>query len=98
MKRLAQSRIDILWKLAVDASVNDPKRAREYMQSARKIAQKARIKLPRDYSRRLCKECGTLLVPGRNSRFRVRHNRSTHLTMTCLNCGSVRRFPVIRES
>ncbi|MHA1588206.1 MAG: ribonuclease P protein component 4 [Candidatus Thorarchaeota archaeon] len=91
-RRLAQERIDILWEQASDVASQKPPLARQRMASARKIAQKARIKIPRHIGRQLCKKCGTVLVPGQNCRVRMRNNRSRHLTVTCLNCGAIRRF------
>jgi RNase P subunit RPR2 len=84
---VARARISILWGLLMRAAGDRPE-----------LAQRARIKLPRDMNRQICKECGTVFVPGRNCRVRVRSNRATHLTVTCLVCGAVRRFQVIREA
>ncbi|MHA1481424.1 MAG: ribonuclease P protein component 4 [Candidatus Thorarchaeota archaeon] len=97
LKQLAHARIDILWKSAVETATERPEHAKRQMHSARKIAQKVRTKVPRHMSRRVCRKCGAVLIPGRNARFRIRNNRSTHLTMTCFDCGTAKRFPVIRE-
>ncbi len=91
-RKLAQERIDILWEQASDVASQKPPLARQRMTSARKIAQKARIKIPRHIGRQLCKKCGIVFVPGQNCRVRLRNNRSRHVTVTCLNCGAIRRF------
>lgn len=98
LRRLAESRIQILWKQAKDVAKENPDLARDYVSTAKKIAQKARISLPQRITRRICKECNSVLVPGRTVRFRVRNNRSTHLTVTCLHCGAVRRLPVTNQT
>ncbi|MHA1906653.1 MAG: ribonuclease P protein component 4 [Candidatus Thorarchaeota archaeon] len=98
VKRLARARIDRLWEQSRQDAATRPERAQKTMRSARNIAQKARMSLPRDISRQICKGCGTVFVPGRNCRMRVRHNRSRHISVTCLNCGAIRRFPVIGQS
>ncbi|MBY8997272.1 MAG: hypothetical protein KGD60_06030 [Candidatus Thorarchaeota archaeon] len=92
-KRLTQARVDILWEQAQEhVKSGKPNLARQKMLSARKIAQKTRTKMPRHISRRICKTCGTILVPGDTCRVRVRHNRSKHVVVTCLDCGAVKRY------
>lgn len=94
-KRLTQARVDILWDQAQrEVESGRPELARQKMLSARKIAQRTRTKIPRHIRRRVCKSCGTILVPGSNCRVRVRHNRSKHVTVTCLSCGAIRRYYV----
>ncbi|MFW9767617.1 MAG: ribonuclease P protein component 4 [Candidatus Thorarchaeota archaeon] len=92
-KRLTQARVNILWEQAQEeVRRGRPEIARRHMFNARKIAQKTRTKLPRYMSRRVCKACGTVLVPGENCRVRIRHNRSRHMTVTCLTCGMIKRY------
>lgn len=92
-KRLTQTRMKILWEQAQeDVRAGKPEIARRKMLSARTIAQKTRTKLPRHISRRICKTCGTILVPGDTCRVRVRHNRSKHVVVTCIGCGAVKRY------
>jgi ribonuclease P protein subunit RPR2 len=92
IERLAQARIEILWKQALQESKVRPEAARKQMLSARKIAQRARIKIPRDINRRVCSECGTILIPGDTCKVRVRHNRSRHVVVTCTECGNIKRY------
>jgi ribonuclease P protein subunit RPR2 len=92
-KRLTQSRVEILWKLAKkEVEKGRPELARRKMLSARRIAQRTRTKIPSYINRRICKVCGTILVPGDTCRVRIRHNRSKHVVVTCLECGAVRRY------
>ncbi|KXH72504.1 MAG: hypothetical protein AM326_11140 [Candidatus Thorarchaeota archaeon SMTZ-45] len=94
-KRLAEVRVEILWEQAKKAIKSGrPEIARQQMFSARKIAQRTRTKLPQHINRRICRSCGSILVPGDNCRVRVRHNRSKHLAVTCLNCGRVKRYDI----
>jgi len=92
-KALARERIQSLWEKAKRVAGEKPELAKRWMQQARDVAQRARIKLPRYMSRHLCKRCGAFLVPGKNCRVRMRQNRERHLTVTCLECGAIRRFP-----
>ena len=92
-KRLTHARVDILWEQAKkDAKSGREELAKQRVLSARKIAQKTRTKIPRHISRRVCKACGAVLVPGNNCRVRVRHNRSKHVVVTCLSCGATKRY------
>ncbi|MBN2228094.1 MAG: ribonuclease P [Candidatus Thorarchaeota archaeon] len=94
MHRLAKARIEILWENALREVELHPNTAREQMLNARKIAQRARIKVPREISRRICRECGSILIPGDTCRIRIRHNRAKHVVVTCLKCGKIKRFYV----
>ncbi|MHA2377775.1 MAG: ribonuclease P protein component 4 [Candidatus Thorarchaeota archaeon] len=93
-RRLAAARIQTLWEQASQAAKTDPDGARRRMLIAGRVAQKARMKMPRHIKRRVCRGCGNVLVPGENCRVRVRQNRSKHLSVTCLDCGSITRFYV----
>jgi ribonuclease P protein subunit RPR2 len=93
VKTLARERIQILWEKSREVAGERPELAKKWMQQARNIAQRARIKLPRHMSRRLCKNCGAFFVPSKNCRVRMRQNREKHLAVTCLECGAIRRFP-----
>ncbi|MFX1367943.1 MAG: ribonuclease P [Promethearchaeota archaeon] len=94
IRQIARARIDLLWKQSSQIAQSDPDGAKRCMEIADRIAQKARIKVPVHIKRRLCKKCGRVLLPGRNCQIRIRHNRERHLSVTCLSCGAVRRFPV----
>ncbi|MBS3793296.1 MAG: ribonuclease P [Candidatus Thorarchaeota archaeon] len=98
LRKLAKTRIRILWKKAKEVAKEDPDLASDYVNTAKKIAQKARISLPQKITRRICKKCDAVLIPGRSARFRIRNNRSTHLTVTCLHCGTIRRLPVTNQT
>ena len=93
-KQIARERIQILFQQALRTYKTDPRLAQSYVGTARKIAMAARTRLPAAYSRRICKKCNTLLVPGESSRVRIKPTRETHLVVTCLKCGSRKRIPL----
>ncbi|MFW9927568.1 MAG: ribonuclease P protein component 4 [Candidatus Thorarchaeota archaeon] len=98
-RRLTLARLNILWERAQEKMIEGrPDIAKQHMLSARKIGQKTRTKLPRHMNRKICKECGSILVPGDNCRVRIRHNRSRHMTVTCLNCGAMKRYYIKTKS
>ncbi len=72
----------------------DPELAKSYLLTAQKIAMSARIRLPKDYKARICRNCNALLVPGVSSRVRIRPTRERHVVVTCLNCNNQTRYPL----
>lgn len=87
---LAAERIERLHVLAREAArEGEPARAREYVRLARRIAERHRLRLPREFKRFTCDDCDTYLVPGRNARVRTRDG---HVVVTC-DCGTHARYP-----
>lgn len=89
---LAQERMRHLVALAEKAqrgneSLSEIKR---YVSLARRIGMRYQVSLPRDMRRRVCRGCETVLIPGTSARHRVTNGR---LTVTCLSCGAVKRYP-----
>jgi ribonuclease P protein subunit RPR2 len=93
-EKIAQERIRILFQQAEQAFPQDPERAQRYADLARRIAMRTRTHLPADLRRRICPSCKAYLVPGANSRTRIRQRREPHVATTCLNCGHVTRIPL----
>lgn len=91
-QRLAQARIQILWQMALQETKKRPEIARQQMLSARRIAQRTRTKLPQHMSQRICKKCGSILIPGDTCRVRLRNNRTKHIVVTCTHCGNIKRY------
>jgi ribonuclease P protein subunit RPR2 len=87
---VAVERIERLHVLAREATVaGEAERAREYVRLARRLAERQRLSLPRDFRRFTCDDCDAFLRPGRNARVRT---RSGHVVVTC-DCGSQARYP-----
>lgn len=87
---VAAERIERLHVLAREATVaGEEERAREYVRLARRLAERQRLSLPRDFRRFTCDDCDAFLRPGRNARVRT---RSGHVVVTC-DCGSQARYP-----
>ena len=87
---IAADRIDRLRVLAREAAHDgEDDRAREYVQLARRLAERNRLQLPREFRRFTCDACDAYLVPGRNARVRT---RSGHVVVTC-DCGHQARYP-----
>lgn len=87
---IASERMQILIERAGEsARAGEPALADRYAQLARALGMRYNIRLPPQFKRRLCRTCGSFLVPGRNMRVRLRPGRTV---WTCLKCGSIRRM------
>lgn len=87
---IARERIDRLHRLASDAARDgDDERAKEYVRLARRVGERHRIGLPREFRRFTCDRCDRFLRPGRNARIRLRDG---HVVVTC-DCGEQARYP-----
>ena len=87
VKEIARERIKELFKEAQ----NNPKMANRYVSLARKIAGKARIRMPKELKRRFCKHCYKYLRSGKNARIRTREGK---LIIYCLECKKHNRIPL----
>ena len=89
-KKIARERIDYLLERAVKWKERDYELARRYVELARKIAMKYRVKLRPEQKRLFCKGC---FYPYRSDRVRVRVKKG-RVIVTCLNCGRIRRYQI----
>jgi len=96
-KRIATQRIHKLFHLAKETFKEDPLLAQRYVDMARRIAMAARIHLPTEYRRQICKHCKSFILPGVNCRVRIKQRREPHVVITCLNCGKQTRIPLKRR-
>ena len=88
--RLAEERIERLHGLAREAArAGEDDRAREYVRLARRLSERNRVRLPREFRRFTCDACDSYLIPGRNARVRARDG---HVVVTC-DCGEQARYP-----
>ncbi len=87
---IAEERIDRLHDLASAAAASgDHDRAREYVRLARRIAERNRLSLPREFRRFTCSGCDAYLRSGDNARVRLQNG---HVVVTC-DCGHQARYP-----
>jgi len=96
-QRIALQRIRILFRLAREMIHEDPSLAQRYVDIARRIAMKTKVRLPREYRRMVCRHCKSFILPGVNCRVRIKPRREPHVVITCLNCGGHMRIPLKRR-
>ncbi|MFQ5761802.1 MAG: ribonuclease P [Candidatus Bathyarchaeia archaeon] len=94
VKRVARRSIDDLLAKALDTHPREPDLADRYADTARRISMRCRVPLGKEWKLHICKRCKRFLTPNVSSRIRIRPRRSSHVTITCLHCGYVRRIPV----
>ncbi len=93
-KAIALRRIRRLFELALKVVREEPDLADRYAELARRIAMKARVRIPPEYKRLICKHCKRFIVPGLTCRVRLQPRREPHIAITCLRCGGIYRIPI----
>lgn len=83
------SRIQHLFDEAEAIKNKKPELAQRYVFIARKLSQRAKVKIPKIFKRRFCKHCSAYFIPGKN--YRVRTTGKT-ITYTCKTCNKWMRF------
>jgi ribonuclease P protein subunit RPR2 len=81
----------------IETAPQDLALANRYVEMATKLATRHRVRLSPTWKRLVCRRCKSLLLPGRTSRVRMRQNRSPHTTVTCLRCGTMKRYGYRKE-
>jgi ribonuclease P protein subunit RPR2 len=96
-KSIAIQRIQTLFRLAKETFHENPYLAQRYIDAARKIAMAAKIRLPKEYRRQVCRYCKSFILPGVNCRVRIKQRREPHMTITCLECSRQTRIPLRKK-
>jgi len=91
---IAVERMEELYKMARDIYEENPELSRRYTDLIKRISQRTRTKIPKHIKRNICKKCGTIQMPGLNSRTRIRQKREPHIARTCKVCGYISRYPI----
>lgn len=97
IKHIARQRIQALFLLAKETYPKDPDLAQRYVDVARRIAMAAKIPLPKEYRRQVCRHCKSFILPGVSCRVRIKQRREPHIVITCLKCGKPMRIPLERN-
>lgn len=93
-KIIAKERINILFDQADEIFNKHPKLADRYVELARKIAMKARIRIPKELKRKFCRNCYSFLKPGINCRIRTRDKKIIYY---CMNCKKYTKIMIKRN-
>jgi ribonuclease P protein subunit RPR2 len=92
-KKIARERIEVLFEQARREFCSHPERSNRYVDIARKIAMRQRIRIDRELRRKFCHHCYSFLVPGRNMRVRVHRG---NVVVTCHSCNKKTRYRLVK--
>lgn len=95
-RKIARERITILLRLADSEAREHPERSRRYVELARKIGMRYKVRFPRKYKRKICKNCFSYLKPGLTCTVRLVPKEKC-VTWRCLNCKKERRYPYSKK-
>jgi len=93
-RRIALERIEVLFKEADKAFKHNPELSNRYVQLARRIAMKYKVRIRPVLKRRFCKHCYNYLKPGVNCRVRLGEKQVVYY---CFGCGRFMRFPYKKQ-
>ena len=93
-KEIAAERIIGLFSQAEEAFSKSKPLANRYVDLARKISMKVKVRIPPKLKRRFCKHCSSFLMPGINSRIRTRKGK---VIIFCSECKRFMRIPIKRK-
>jgi len=94
IKQIAKYRMEYLFAKAHEIFPEKKVLANRYVYLARRYSQRARLKLPSDWKKRICNHCKMFLYPGINwrTRMQTRNGRGSHVSSTCLECNTTTRY------
>ena len=82
-QKIALERIDILFNQAKKNFSLDPKLSDRYVQLARKIAMRYKVKIESKYKRQYCKHCHTYFMPSKTCRVRTKDGKIISFCFKC---------------
>ena len=83
LQNLVLEQIEELFKQAKLRFKEDKKLANKYVQTARKLSMKFKVRIPKELKRRFCRHCYIYLVPGVNLRVRTKNGKVVYYCMEC---------------
>jgi ribonuclease P protein subunit RPR2 len=97
-RRIALEGIHTLFSLAKETIREEPELAQRYVEIARRIAMRTKLRLPPEYRRMICRHCKSFIYFGVNCRVRIQQKREPHMVITCLVCKKHMRIPLKSKS
>ena len=97
VRSIAKQHIRTLFSLAREVVHDDPTLAQRYVDIARKVAMAAKVRLPIEFRRQVCRHCKSYVLPGLNCRIRIKQKREPHVVLTCSNCSKQMRIPLHKK-
>jgi ribonuclease P protein subunit RPR2 len=93
IKKIALTRMNYLFNRAHEIFPENKDLANRYIYLTRRYAQRAKIRIPKEWKKRICNKCKLYLYPGINCRVRMHSKgKGSHISVTCLECNKVTRY------
>ncbi len=94
IKKIAYTRMIYLFQKAHEIFPNQKELANRYTYLAMRYTQRAKIKIPDEWKKRICHKCKMFLYPGLNYRIRMHSHKGkgSHLSLTCFECNNTTRY------
>ncbi|MFX0024254.1 MAG: ribonuclease P protein component 4 [Candidatus Hermodarchaeota archaeon] len=94
VKEIANSRMLYLFQKAHEVFPENKKLGNRYAYLAMRYAQRAKIKIPNEWKKRICNKCKKFLYPGQNYRVRMhsQKGKGSHVSLTCYECNKTTRY------
>ncbi|MBN1941012.1 MAG: ribonuclease P [Candidatus Diapherotrites archaeon] len=88
VEKIALERIYRLFELAEENMARHPERSKRYVELARKIGTRNRVRIPQELKKSFCKKCNSFLK-GKNVEL---EEREKMLVVKCKECGFERKI------
>jgi len=93
IKQIAHERMNYLFNRAHEIFPEHKDLANRYIYLTRRYAQRAKIRIPIEWKKRICNKCKKFLYPGINCRVRMHSKgKGSHISITCFECNKVTRY------
>ncbi|HIH49870.1 MAG: ribonuclease P protein component 4 [Candidatus Micrarchaeaceae archaeon] len=92
VREIAEERIRILYDLAKKAYPDDPELSKSYTRIIKQISRHYKITLSKEIKTGICKNCGSVLIPGISASVRLVSSKK-YASYKCLVCGAERHIP-----
>ncbi|MFX0059214.1 MAG: ribonuclease P protein component 4 [Candidatus Hodarchaeota archaeon] len=93
IRKIARTRMLYLFNKANEIFLENKDLANRYIHLARKYSQRAKIRIPSVWKKRICHKCKRFLYPGLNCRIRLHSKgKGSHVSMTCFECNHTTRY------
>jgi ribonuclease P protein subunit RPR2 len=90
-KAIARDRIRALYKLAEEAQMKDRELAKYYVKLLKRISMHYKVSIEKSIKNRICKKCGSVLIPGKNVKVRLASANGCAV-YKCDECGRETRI------
>lgn len=92
MRKIAKERIEILFRQAEKEFPEHKERSNRYVELARKIGMRYKVRIPKKLKRKFCNNCYSYIKPGVNCSVRLDSEENT-VVWKCKECGHKKRYP-----